>query len=112
MRKKAGVVVPFRSDTRKLEGVIRRIAQETLRVAFTEHALERMDERSITDLDVYRTLRSGYVEPESIKPGKCPNEQICKVLKPIKGARDLGVVTVVIRSEELVIITVEWEDLP
>ena len=76
---------------------------------FGNHARERMLEREIDDVDVLRVLRSGNIkgEPEPAEPG----EWKCKVTKPTKGTRDVGVVVIILRSKRLFVKTVEWEDL-
>lgn len=78
-------------------------------VTFGNHARERMHEREIDDVDVLRVLRSGYLSgnPDPAEPG----EWKCKVTKPIKGARIVGVVVIILRSKRLFVKTVEWEDL-
>ena len=69
-----------------------------------------MVERGITDLDTYRVFKAGEISGE-IEPGRNPGEWKCKVVAPIKGRREVGVVTVVIRNRRLKVKTVEWEDL-
>ena len=108
---KPGRVVAFKPEARRLEETIREIACVTAQVGFTDHALDRMHERGITDRDVYAALRQGFVEANSIEPGAQPGEQICKVTKAIKGARDIGVITAVVRDQSVIVITVQWEDL-
>jgi hypothetical protein len=68
-------------------------------------------ERGIDDIDVYRALRRGFVMENSIRAGKNAGEQVCKVVEQNKGARDLGVVTIVVGHSKLLVKTVEWEDL-
>lgn len=41
---------------------IREIAQKTENVILGNHARERMSEREIFDIDVFRVLRQGYVD--------------------------------------------------
>jgi len=72
--------------------------------------MERMTQRGIDDVDVYRCLRRGFVIGESICAGKDASETICKVVEQNKGARDLGVITVIVGAVELLVKTVEWED--
>jgi len=70
-----------------------------------------MEERGIADIDVYRALRRGFVMEDSVRAGKNAGEQVCKVVEQNKGARDLGVVTIVVAEAKLLVKTVEWEDL-
>jgi hypothetical protein len=79
-------------------------------VAFSDHALDRMDERSITDIQVERALRTGEIRGE-VEPGRREGEWKCKIVERMKGQREIGVVTIVLRNARLFIKTVEWEDL-
>lgn len=90
--------------------LIHEIAKDSCNVAFSDHADERMEERSISDLDALRVLRTGTISG-NISPGKYPGEWKCKVVAPIKGRREVGVVTLLIRKRKLRVKTVEWEDL-
>ena len=108
--KRPSKVVAFRPDVRRLEATIRELAKETSRIGFLTHAQDRMEERGIDNVDVYRVLRPGFVQSESIKQGKRSDETVCKVIEHKKGARDLGVVTIVVRETKLLVMTVEWED--
>ena len=69
-----------------------------------------MEERGITDLDALRVLRIGELSG-AITPGRERGEWKCKIVAPIKGRREIGVVTILIRNCKLRIKTVEWEDL-
>lgn len=69
-----------------------------------------MDERGITDMDVLRVLRTGEISGD-IVPGLHEGEWKCKIIAPVKGRREVGVATLVIRNRKLRIKTVEWEDL-
>ncbi|MBI5912643.1 MAG: DUF4258 domain-containing protein [Betaproteobacteria bacterium] len=64
---------------------IREIAQKTENVILGTHARERMSEREILDIDVFRVLREGYVDdaPELTER----NEWKCKIALKIKGGR-------------------------
>lgn len=90
--------------------LIRQIAQKSCNVAFSDHAEERMDERGISDLDALRVLRAGDLSGP-MSPGKYPGEWKCKVVAPIKGRREVGVVTLLIKKRKLRVKTVEWEDM-
>ena len=86
------------------------LADESACVVLTTHALERMDERGILDVDVFRILRKGRLKGV-IKPGNQSGDWVCTMADVIKGAREAGVVTAVVCNQRLVVITVEWEDL-
>ena len=88
--------------------LVRAIASNTANVQFTQHAVERMLERGIEDIDVYRVLRRGYIDDDPIllEDGKWQ----CKVTLKIKGGREVGVVTILLTNGKLRVRTVEWED--
>jgi hypothetical protein len=94
----------------RLLEIIRSLADETKHVILSDHARERMAERDIDDIDVMRVLRRGRIRGE-IEPGRSNGEWKVKVVDKIKGAREAGVVTLVVREKTLFIKTVEWEDL-
>lgn len=99
-----------RPDARKLREIARFItAEDTRNVFFTDHALERMEERDIPDVTVYRVLRKGHIKGEP-EPGKKKGEWIIKICDAVRGRREVGVVTIVVNDKKLVITTVEWED--
>jgi hypothetical protein len=93
----------------RLVAIIRFLADQSDRVILSEHARERMEERDILDIDVFRVLRHGVIDGP-IEPGKRTDEWRCKMVNRIRGAREVGVVTVVIKKKQLFIVTVEWED--
>jgi hypothetical protein len=68
-----------------------------------------MEERGITDAQVYEVLRKGNVmEPPA--PAE-PGEWKCKIVKELRGGREIGVVTIFLKNGKLFIKTVEWEDV-
>lgn len=103
-------VVPMRPRLEELHATIRRLAEEDRRVYLSYHAKERMDLRSITRIDVVRVLKRGHIDGE-IVAGNEPGEWKCKVVANVRGSRDIGVVTLVIGGDKLLVKTVEWEDL-
>jgi len=88
---------------------IRELAAVTENVILSNHARERMREREIFDVDVFRVLRNGYVDepPELTDQG----EWKCKVTLKIRGGRTAGVVTIIMHAGKLFVKTVEWESL-
>jgi len=99
-----------RPDLGKLREIARFIATEnTGNVFFTDHAFERMEERDIPDVTIYRVLRNGHIKGEP-EPGKKEGEWKIKICDAVRGRREVGVVTIVVNNEKLVITTVEWED--
>ena len=69
-----------------------------------------MEWRDITDRMMFDVLRTGYLKGE-IEPGMHPGEWKAKMCKQMKGQREVGVVTIVVRDSWLFVKTVEWEDL-
>lgn len=105
----------FRPIPAKLERRIRELAQDSNNVRwrsrnYDTHTESRMDWRDITDKMMFEVLRTGYLTGE-IEAGKNEGEWKTKMCKRMKGQREVGVVTIIIRNERLFIKTVEWEDL-
>jgi hypothetical protein len=102
--------LPTRTLVRELQERIRLIAKVTVQVAFSDHALDRMDERDISDREVFDVLRSGLIEGAPwIEPKS--GDDACKVVLRLKRSRAIGVVTIVLKVDKLVVKTVEWEDV-
>ena len=98
----------MRLGAHKAQTIINEAAQHTATVVFGDHALQRMAERGVLDVEVYRILRTGYVTewPERTDKG----EWKCKVVKKLRGHREVGVITIIVNRNRLFIKTVEWED--
>jgi hypothetical protein len=108
-------IARFRPRPSELEKRIRELAQNSDNVrwsasTYETHAESRMDWRDITDRMMFDVLRTGYLKGD-IEPGKNPGEWKAKMCKEMKGQREVGVVTIVIRDRSLFVKTVEWEDL-
>lgn len=99
----------MRPRVRDLEARIHKLARDSWNVGLGPHARQRMVERSITDLMTFEVLRQGYIKGE-IEAGENEGEWKCKMVMTMKGRRDVGVVTIVVRSSRLFVKTVEWED--
>lgn len=103
------VQMPVAAVLGPLMAKIRKLAEQSERVFFSPHAREQMAKRGITDAEVIRALRTGEIdglpwhEPEI-------GGRACKVVFRPRGSRGIGVVTVVLEAEELLLKTVEWED--
>jgi hypothetical protein len=104
------IVVQFRPLPAQLLLQVKEIAIDSAKVMFSNHSLDRMEERGITTLDVSRVLKTGDIKGDIIA-GKNKGEWKCKITKQMKGNREVGVVTVVKNADRLFIKTVEWEDL-
>ncbi|MCA3487208.1 MAG: DUF4258 domain-containing protein [Rhodobacter sp.] len=101
--------VEFRPSPQKLLASVRTLAATSGNVSFGKHALDRMEERNITTLDVLRVLRSGEIEGK-IEAGQGLGEWKCKIVERRPRARAIGVATIVKKENRLFIKTVEWED--
>ena len=103
-------VVQFRPQPSQILDMVRGAAADSANVKFGNHAFDRMEERGITTLDALRVLRGGDIKGD-IEPGANSGEWKCKITKPMKGSREIGVVTIVMSNRRLFVKTVEWEDL-
>lgn len=105
-----GAVREFRPRPAALEKRIHELAKDSSKVGFKSHAGERQDLRDITDDMAFDVLRTGHLRGD-ISPGKFEGEWKCKMVKRMKGTREVGVVTIVVKNERLLVKTVEWEDV-
>lgn len=108
--KRHAAVIPFRPRISEIQGIVRAAAADSRKVAFGDHALDRMEERGITTLDALRVLQKGEIVGD-LEPGRRQGEWKCKVVHNLRGSRDIGVITIVMLNGRLFIKTVEWEDL-
>jgi hypothetical protein len=108
MDQQARRVIQLRLERETLTERIRELARKGA-VSFSDHAFDRMDERGISDVQVQRVLQSGEIRGD-IEPGRNAGEWKCKVVDQVKGMREIGVATLIIRNAKLFIKTVEWED--
>lgn len=102
--------IPFRPNPSVLEARVREIAKDDENITWGNHCFDRQDERDITIRDALTVLRSGYLDGD-IEAGTREGEWKCKMVKPMKGRREIGVVAIVIKMRSIFIKTVEWEDL-
>lgn len=100
----------FRPHPGALEKRIKELAADSRNVWFKDHADERADERDIYDDMVFDVLQTGFIKG-GVEPGKYAGEWKCKMVKKMKGGRELGVVTIVVKNTRLLVKTVEWEDV-
>lgn len=111
--------MPGARDTKKLvffvpkpaaiRDMVRRLAQDTANIKWSTHALDRMEERGITDRVAVEVLRRGEIRGD-IAPGKSRGEWKLKMVREVKGRREAGVVVIMVRNSTLFVKTVEWED--
>jgi hypothetical protein len=89
----------------QIQAHIRQVAKNSRRVFFTRHALERMKQRTISDVQVLDCLRNGFIQrppTEDVSNGflKCRMEYF-------GSARNLAVVVVLDKKDpDLLIVTV------
>jgi len=103
-------VARYRLTPKIAETRIKDLAQDSKHLKWSRHALARMNEREIFDVDVIRILRKGVIcgEPEENQSG----EWKCKMTLRLRGTRDAGAVLIILKKAGgLLIKTVEWEDL-
>lgn len=103
-------VAAYRLTPTIAEKRVRELAATSDSIRWSMHAIERMNEREIFDVDVLRALRIGIIRglPEKTLNG----EWKCKMTYRLRGSRIIGVVVILLRPDGLFIKTVEWEDSP
>jgi hypothetical protein len=107
--------VPFRRPinwaklrTDQAETIIRERARKTANVVFGEHALDRVEYRSIVAEDVYWILQTGFAERPAYEGN---GEWKVIMVRRMPGCREAGVVTIIVSTDEEVFVkTVEWMD--
>lgn len=103
-------VVPLRQSSPSFEDRVRELAKDSRNIKWSQHARDRMNERGIPNRVALTVRRRGFVEGE-ITPGKNEGEWRAKMIRQVRGKREVGVVVVKIRNSRLFVKTVEWEDL-
>lgn len=88
---------------------IRELAADTSKLRWTEHIMEQMEARDITDEDVLRVLRRGDVETDPVADKTSSGWKVKVVDKHPRG-RAIGVVTIIMDRGFLRLVTTEWED--
>ncbi|MGN6057514.1 MAG: hypothetical protein ACTHOI_02900 [Sphingomicrobium sp.] len=106
-------ILPLRRPS-EVEALVHELAKDSKNVrwraqSYETHAESRMEWRGITDLMMFEVLRTGQIRGP-VELGKYPNEIKVKMVKKLKGVREVGVVTLIINSQRLFVKTVEWED--
>jgi hypothetical protein len=95
------------------EKIIREWSSDTARVIITEHAFERIDERSAAEIidapTIYRILQTGQVFGEPTKNERGHWQATMAARMP--GGREACAVTVIVREDHTLIVrTVMWKD--
>ncbi|MEN9895674.1 MAG: hypothetical protein RIR97_1526 [Pseudomonadota bacterium] len=101
------MVIPPRNADFELK--IRQIARDSNNIKFTFHARERMAERDIPIRVALSVIREGAVSGK-IVAGHAPGEWKAKIVRHVKGRRDIGAVVLLISNDRIVVKTLEWED--
>lgn len=92
-----------------IERLVRRLAANTDNIDFSLHAFQREELRGISTVDAIGILRTGFVASKIVQ-GQNPGEWVCKVVKNLTpGKPGIGVVTVIINQQRLLVVTLEWE---
>ena len=102
-------IYPKSLDARQAERLIKQISADSDKILYTNHAQERMEQRDISLQDVERVLQNGFCVEMPKKNEK--GEWKCKIVRHYKGNRDIGVISIILKANKLLIVTVEWEDL-
>lgn len=93
------------------ERVVNVRAADSSKVLFSQHAFDRISQRSITIMDALSILREGHVDGE---PALQKNGTDWKVVmtRRMSGGREAGVVTIIFSppKDQLFVVTVEWMD--
>ena len=100
-----GAVLPPRAPPPPREALaqVRRRAEHSRNIAWTEHALERMDEREITSRQALRTIREGDIATRIVPDGE---DEWKVTLKKRDTGRTVHVVVALSGDEDLTVITV------
>lgn len=92
------------------ERVVHERAKTTEKVFFGPHAWERIEERSITQVEAYEILRRGYVDGDPTREADGSWKVI--MTRKMNRSRTAGVVTLIVSGDEdLFVKTVMWMDL-
>jgi hypothetical protein len=90
--------------------LVRKLAADTTQIKWSAHAFDRMAERGITDRIALEVMRRGFPKGD-VEAGRARGEWKIKMAYRPNGRREVGVVVLTVRSERLLVKTVEWEDV-
>src|SRR5690349_14013826 len=97
-------IYPFQLRAEMAKKLIRGIEQDTAKVIIGSHVKESIEEREVSDIEIYRLLQTGHCFDEPVLTEY--NEWKCKMTKKIKGNREAGVVTIILHDWYLFVKTV------
>ena len=103
-------VVPLKPNPDTFLARIQQLAETTANVRWSYHARERMEERGISIRVALTVIRHGAIMGQ-IEPGTSPGEWKAKIVRNVRGRRDVGVVVILVKDSRLFVKTVEWEDM-
>jgi len=103
-------LMAFAPRPRDFGSRVRKLAMDSKNIKWGIHARDRMSERDIPIRVALTVLREGTVLGD-ITAGKNPGEWKGKIVLNVKGRRDVGVVTILVRDDHIKVKTVEWEDI-
>ncbi|HXP98239.1 MAG TPA: hypothetical protein VN809_16115 [Telmatospirillum sp.] len=90
------------------ERLIKERAADTAKVVIVGHPQDRSKEREILTVDIYRILREGMVLDA---PTKVTGGWEAVIRRRIRGTRDAGAATILLKDDDSVIVkTVMWID--
>ena len=100
--------IPLRMSVASIQRLIRSRAGASEAVIITDHAQERMEERSFTIDDVLTILRLGGVYCAPLRNEK--GDWQADVERRMPGGRDAVAVTIVPHGQMLIVRTIMWRD--
>ena len=100
--------IPLRMTAAVALRIVRNRAKTTGQVIITNHAQQRMEERSLNIDDVFLILRRGGIYLAPIKNEK--SEWQAEVERRMPGGREAVVIVVVPQGPNLIVRTVMWRD--
>ena len=102
-------VLPLKRRPHDFLALVRELSADSKNVKWSRHARDRFGQRDITNRMALDVLRMGQIRGD-IVAGKNVGEWKAKIVFPIPGRREVGVVTVVEKESRIFVKTVEWED--
>lgn len=101
----------FSPDRAAFQTRVRDLAAESCNVLQKSgHARDRQEERGIYDWMLFDVLRTGFLEGP-IVAGENPGEWKFEMTKRVKGKREVGVVSVLMRETKIFVVTAMWKDM-
>ena len=101
----SGTILPFRVPPSRQDALakVRDGARNTGNILWTDHALERMEERGFNNRQALRTIREGNIDGKIVPDGE---DEWKLTLKKQDAGQTVHVVVAISDREELTVITV------